>query len=588
MDPISAASIGLGVTSLALQLFAGCVKSYQLYVDATDMPAALEHIRARLRLEQIRLLNWGEKAGLLEEELEQPSMILQLHRNLIIDILLEIQQLLKSCLRIETQYDSLVTAKDTSLSIAEDKSRHRLRGPDRLLARTLRVFEKTTQAPGRLKWAIVERENFETMVSKLISYNDSIVSLLDRATIDKLHEVQVQSKLAILQLSGGIDELKQLILAMQIKKEAPIKLASSQSMVDTLLRDEGDSGDSSASVAGLANFKAQQMFIEAEVIPRDSRAIDRGLISTVGENAVRSTAIFDDEQVWVEWKSFDPSNHVLQGGQIIEDRVKKLVALLSLPDKPGEFRAPRCLGFFEDRDEDNARYGIVYNRPENSPMTAQPMSLREAILTREKPSLTQRVLLAHKIAQSLMYLHSVNWLHKGFRSDNIIFFTCPERDADYTEPILSGFDFSRPDLLDEITEKPVSNFTHDMYRHPDALGDAGSRSKKSWDIYSLGIVLVELAHWQIIEEIIDIREGQKHARTRMRRMRETMLENTRFLKTVAVNAGERYGDVIRVCLTGGLAVGVREDEDESDPSTGADMLQAFATDVVDVLGSMRL
>ena len=221
MDPISAAGIGLSVTSLALQLFAGCVKSYQLYLDAANMPATFEHLRARLRLEQVRLLNWGEKAGLLEEKLEQPSMVLRLHRNLITNILLEIQQLLQSCQKIETRYDSLITARNTPPNSNEDVVHRRQTASDRLLARTLQIFDKTTQAPAKLKWAMVKRENYETMISKLISYNDSIVSLLDRATIDKLHDMQVQSQLMMLQLSGGINELKQLVLAIQIKKETP-------------------------------------------------------------------------------------------------------------------------------------------------------------------------------------------------------------------------------------------------------------------------------------------------------------------------------------------------------------------------------
>ena len=361
--------------------------------------------------------------------------------------------------------------------------------------------------------------------------------------------------------------------------------ASSLSTDETLLRDESSS---EASLTGLANFKVRQISIEAGTLLEDSYEIERDLISLTNESIMRSAATFKGKQVWVEWKPYDTNNQLLYDVKQVKDRVKKLVALLSLPDKPTELRAPVCLGFFEDRDEDTTRYGIVYNRPENSSLNTQPISLREAILTREKPSLTQRVSLAHKISQSLMYLHSVNWLHKGFRSDNIVFFMPSRQNTDFDEPILSGFDFSRPDLPNELTEKPVSNFAHDIYRHPDALGDVGSRSKKSWDIYGLGVVLMELAYWQIIEDIADIREGQKHARTRMRKMREAILGDSNLLQTIAINAGERYAAAVRVCLAGGLALGVQEGADESDPSIGADMLQTFRTDIVDGLGSIRL
>ena len=105
----------------------------------------------------------------------------------------------------------------------------------------------------------------------------------------------------------------------------------------------------------------------------------------------------------------------------------------------------------------------------------------------------QRIVLAHTIAQSLMYGHSVNWLHKGVSSDNIFFFITPGQNPNHATYILSGFEYARPDLPEELTEQPSENFGHDVYRHAEALLRSGSHSKKSYDIYSLGVVLVEIA-----------------------------------------------------------------------------------------------
>lgn len=59
-------------------------------MEASDLPADYQYLRTRLRIEQSRHLNWGEQIGLLEDSLEQPSRLLHLHRNLILEILLEV------------------------------------------------------------------------------------------------------------------------------------------------------------------------------------------------------------------------------------------------------------------------------------------------------------------------------------------------------------------------------------------------------------------------------------------------------------------------------------------------------------------
>ena len=109
-----------------------------------------------------------------------------------------------------------------------------------------------------------------------------------------------------------------------------------------------------------------------------------------------------------------------------------------------------------------------------------------------------------------MYLHSVNWLHKGLRSDNILFFNVMSQsdresiNLDYGSPTLSGFDYARPDLPEATSEPFTHNIEHDLYRHPRMLGHASSRSRKSDDIYSLGVMLVEIAYWQQIEDIMQL------------------------------------------------------------------------------------
>jgi serine/threonine protein kinase len=187
-----------------------------------------------------------------------------------------------------------------------------------------------------------------------------------------------------------------------------------------------------------------------------------------------------------------------------------------------------------------------------------------------------------------MYLHSVNWLHKGFRSDSIIFFPDPEKTGqlDYAAPILSGFNYARPDLPSEFTERPAGV---DLYRHPDLTKDLCTRSKKSHDIYSLGIVLLEIAYWQPIDKILNLDLTQKVARSKVRDIRSILLSPTEsFLDAAEEKAGEIYREVVWKCLSGGPAVGTDDDADEKNEIIGAEMQRVFSEDIVGQLGGVKV
>jgi hypothetical protein len=79
-----------------------------MFVETVDMPKNFEHLRTRLKIEQARLLNWGENIGLVEELLEHPSQTLKLNQNLILDILVQIQAAFKAGVKIESKFGEIV------------------------------------------------------------------------------------------------------------------------------------------------------------------------------------------------------------------------------------------------------------------------------------------------------------------------------------------------------------------------------------------------------------------------------------------------------------------------------------------------
>ena len=420
------------------------------------MPAEYQHLRVRLRIEQTRLLNWGHKVGLVEELLDEPSRTLQQNRNLILDILLEIQILFKDCVTIEAKYNRLVPMKSSEFQGAEEKFDKRFpKGTNSMLKKTLSFLEKARQSPERLQWAILKHERFESLIQKLIGYNNSIEGLLDSSAIENLQFMQQQTYMAMLQLNSNVVELKEISQAMQIRTQAE----APQSDIRI------DSADRQASFALLADFKAQQMMLEREPPSTGLSPIDRSDISLdIANETTRPEAVYQGKKLWIEWKNYLLSNNQKSPWNLtIEDRIQKLATLLGSQNKPSQFHAPHCLGYFNDQAEE--RYGFLYLKPKDVPSSTKPISLLNLIATQERPTLSKRITLAHAIAHCLMYLHSVNWLHKGLRSNNIIFFTPPGKMPEYGAPIIAGFEYARPDFPEEETEPPPQHSEHDIYRY---------------------------------------------------------------------------------------------------------------------------
>jgi hypothetical protein len=62
------------------------------------------------------------------------------------------------------------------------------------------------------------------------------------------------------------------------------------------------------------------------------------------------------------------------------------------------------------------------------------------------------------------------------------------------EPFLSGFELSRPSIMDQLTEKPGFDPLKDIYRHPNAQSSqADGKYHKPYDIYGLGVLMIEVA-----------------------------------------------------------------------------------------------
>lgn len=550
------------------------------------MPARYQHLRVRLRIEQTRLLNWGERVGLVEDLLATPSKVLQLRRNLFLDLLLEMQTLFKECADVVQPFEKNARPKTSEYAVEDGNFTRRFpKGTNRILMKVLSAWEKAPHVHRNLQWALISQERLESLTEKLIGLNDAIENLLDQSDISKLQNMQQQTYMTILQLNSKVEELHELARALQIKTIGHESLGKQNRDICGLHVPESDD---SSRFALLARFKAQQILMERSGGVAALPAQEIRLNTVADSHAVRSLAAYRETTVWIEWRQYevDLNPHTGWNGEI-RDRVERLVALLQAKDKPVQFRTPKCLGFFQDDNDEVERFGFIYEIPKLESASTTPTSLFELFKLVERPSLSDRIAVARSISECLMYLHSVNWLHKGFRSDNIVFFRTPNRDIEYDSPVIAGFEYARPDLPNAATEAIQLHTPYDIYRHPDILRDPHVGSKKSYDIYGLGIVLVEISCWQPIQDILEISLDRATALVELLKTREILLSK-KYLDIVAANAGSRYREVVRTCLSGGIDLGIPPNAIETNPAVGAAIQSVVWEQVVRELNSLRI
>lgn len=251
--------------------------------------------------------------------------------------------------------------------------------------------------------------------------------------------------------------------------------------------------------------------------------------------------------------------------------------------KPDEFCIPACVGYgIFQHGEEKARPALVFQNPVGVDPQVQPVSLLNALQNRTKPTLTHRVALAHKVAQCLLYLHAVNWLHKALRSSNILFFPPPDTEVDVRSPYVTGFDNSRRSRFDEVTTQVPRIGRMEVYRHPDTQLDGPTLPyRKTFDIYSLGLVLAEIALWEPIVSIMGIQETMDRSRKATSGVQERWLASEpRLLDSLRAEVGEKYAGAVETCLQGRDAFAIERRDTETSADTGMIIQRGFNAKVV--------
>jgi hypothetical protein len=438
------------------------------------------------------------------------------------------------------------------------------------------VFD-VSKNPRRLVWAIKDQKRFRAELDGVKTLTDHLYEIVSDDRTDQAISLRQETSLFMLQLTKTVKDMEDL-LAAQLEISRHDTVVANHGTQDSAVQSQQNT-----TMQKVTSFAIQMSNLGAHksllLQTRDTHTLR---ITTNVDDGLRSLAILNSKPVWIEWRYYhripvEGSIESQPDPQSVQN-VERLSWLLSQPDRPDEFRLPTCLGYIEDRAE--ARFGVVLDS-----LSEESQSLLSRF---DQPNLSiDRSVIAQQLAESLLYLHGVNWLHKGLRSAGIVFDETASAGSERPGRLLiSGFGFSRPSNDSFTSGGPPHDSKWSLYCHPVYLDtDRKSGYRKSYDIYSLGIILIEIAFWKPIDQILqplhsgrDSALGNERSDTRTR-----ILDSNTVLEQVRLNTNDRYAKATRACIEGLPAFGSSDDADEANPYVAALLQRSFIEVVIDPL-----
>jgi len=443
------------------------------------------------------------------------------------------------------------------------------------MKRELRHYKTKMSLLERCRWSLRGKERIRGLIETLRRHNDDLIRLCSWEA-----QAQINRGLATLTLPQSKNSVE-LHLMADISAEAA--------------KDEtSPMAEGRQRIAEMARFKAKLMTLSKVSHKNQAhwRLLDQRdyVINWTSSPYTLGQSLRDRDPVFVEWQSYRGEDK--QPDKLAEKQIHELGDFLSVATRPHDFRALDCIGLFKDSAND--RYGVVYNLPEHLRSLSHctrtenrriynPSTLTHLIRNIDGVlDLGIRFNLAKKLIYSVVVLHTCGWLHKNIRSDNIFFFPARpdtgERVKDYRKdigrPIIVGYGLSRPDDIavdqsgrrqhsrlspaDEDAEVSQRSRRHqcgddsnndnnnkqstlNVYQHPDKLANPDRRFRHSYDIYSLGLVLLEIGLWQNLQAFNASRWKDAYG------FQKFVLD--RLVPDLWGQCGSIYGSVVKECLT---------------------------------------
>jgi hypothetical protein len=454
----------------------------------------------------------------------------------ILNVLRHFQELLK--LNLQPIDDKYSFAEPTATMIIDT-------------AFPLSNFQHSTLST-RLLWGFRGKKKLEETVKELQSWNDRLFSMV------QLHYIRIDQTPSPKETRGPAENRRKIPL-LQDSKEAEISgylhLSNDKKILDLA---------TSPSTLSLANLDLGNPVVKMH--------------SDQASDTLRCIATMSNKDVLLDYKTYTPNDD----GEPFSSTVSRIAHLANIlhEAKSDRFRTLYCLGYLLDKR--NNRFLFVFDIPQGVSLSYE--SLKSSFHTSHAPALEDRIALAKALSMSLSQLFTVGWVHKSFRSDNILFFN-PKKSSDalvnerpekhWSVPYVLGFEYARPES--EFSSKLIDRdqIGENVYRHPDQWGFPSNKFSATHDIYSLGVVLLEIALWKPAISLSRTRfQGYELGSLVYDCLRECAAHHK-----VRAAVGRKYQDIILRCLAGEI----RNGSNAGGSTDSVTLLETFNSDVVDVL-----
>ena len=484
-----------------VQAFDSCIRAYQFISVANSIKRDGSQILSRLQWEHYRLIQWGKRA-----ELDSHPPSNRLNWGYATILLKEQVALLTSAEKLKAKYHLDVTEERLSEVLMEERTRldesrftkylKRLR-PDFAASRTPTIQGKN-ETFNRLRWATVGKEQADRIVRDISELNDRLHYLLDSTDRDWIRESLSELLRDLISECADVREIEtiqSLLHPESISSDHALATVAQLKQIRLVLGASKRASDKFPNPSGTEVPSLRQLRHE-RLSPRPPSPF----LKCVGMEVAR----YDGQDVLVEWKI---AEGWLWG--VVKKHVQRLGLLLSKMDDPSFHTLP-WLGLLPW--EEKGRFGFVYDIPiKNQHQDGSWRHETLYMILQDSPmvSLSRRIEIAIELTETVLQLHTAGWLHKGIRSENIIFVAPYDGGSQLLilgKTFLSGFEYARPNSKagKALTELPDTPLLTDLYRHPGARGIHRQSFQKRFDMYALGCVLLELALWKPLMDIFSI------------------------------------------------------------------------------------
>ncbi len=206
-----------------------------------------------------------------------------------------------------------------------------------------------------------------------------------------------------------------------------------------------------------------------------------------------------------------------------------------------------CMGFIDDPI--NHRGLVLYQTPQSHPWQSNPLSLHNLMRQGSfvKPTLNCRFRTARILASTILATHASGWVHRNVCSRSVLMLPQTLNDLE-PSPYLVGWGVPLHSSTSIFRLEP------NLYQHQERFGKPSSEYKNVHDIYSLGVVLLELGVWRPLSSIFAKRlekyphfgETQQH--DLFAAINSLLVDRASGLD-IRKEMGDTYAEVVRTCLT---------------------------------------